>query len=117
MKTATLILTAFFLAGCAGTHDLIKDAEGKAYDRLAGAFSKYCEGKTEEGVLGALARQEALEARREIRQRGIGGPHGPMDKVPDLDDKTAYGTGPVIRVYCGGEKVPEAVWQDFIRIK
>ena len=117
MFRLTIVLMAILLVGCASTHDLTKDAEGKAYDSLAKAFSKYCEGKNQDGVLGGVARQEALEARREIRQRGIGGPHGPMDKIQDLDDKTAYASGPVIRVWCGGEKVPVDVWRDFVRVK
>ena len=115
MRLATVLVMATIVAGCSTTHDFIKDVEGQAYDRLAHVFTKYCEGKTYEGSLGDVAQQEALEARREIRQRGIGGPHGPAAKIPGLDDKTAYGNGPVVRIYCGGERVPQEVWADFIR--
>ena len=117
MKTLILAVLTLGLYGCGTTHDLVKDFEGKAYDRLAQAFSEYCEAKTYEGLAGKIARQEALEARREIRQRGVGGPHGPADKVLYLDDKTAYGFGPVVRIYCGDERVPTELWGDFVRVK
>ena len=117
MFRLTIALMAVLLTGCASTHDLIKDFEGKGYDSLAEAFSEICAAKTKDGTFGMIARQEALEARREIRQRGKGGPHGPADKVRYLDDKTAYGFGPVVRVYCGGERVPNEIWGDFVRIK
>ena len=117
MKTLLTLSVIILIAGCGTTHDLVKDFEGKAYDSLAGAFTKYCEAKTRDGITGMVARQEALEARREIRQRGKGGPHGPTDKVQYLDDKTAYGNGPVVRIWCGGERVPVDLWQDFVRVK
>ena len=117
MRTLLSVMAVAALTGCGTTHELVKDVEGKAYDSLAAAFSKLCEGKARDGLIGDVARQEALEARREIRQRGIGGPHGPADIITRLDNKTAYGNGPVVRVWCGGEKVPEQVWQDFIRTR
>lgn len=109
------------LTGCFSSaekvHDFVKDVEGKAYDRVAGAISKYCGGKTKDGTIGRLAMQEALELRREIRQRGSTGPVGPTEKPELLDDKTAHGPGPVVRIYCDGERVPVDMWEDFIRIK
>ncbi len=117
MKTIITLISTAFLAGCASTHELVKDFEGKAYDRLAQAFSEYCEAKTGEGTIGMIARQEALEGRREVRQRGTGGPQGPTEKPEYLDDKTAYGAGPVVRIWCDGGQVPPEVWEDFVRVK
>lgn len=118
-----LLLILPFLSGCFGTaekvHDFVKDVEGKAYDRVASAIDKYCEGKATQGSFQDIFLMEALELRREIRQRPIPGhgPQGPTHKPDLLDDKTAYGQGPVVRIWCGGEAVPEEIWQDFIRIK
>ena len=106
------------LSGCSSQekiHDFVKDIEGKAYDRLAGAISEYCAKKNQDGIGGSILTQEALEARREIRQRGHTGPPGPALLPGSLDEKTAYGPGPVMRIYCEGESVPEKLWQDFIR--
>lgn len=118
----TVVLFIPFLTGCESlgggkVHDFVKDVEGKAYDSVADAVTKYCKGKTKDGTFGEIAKQEALELRREIRQRGGYGPLGPMQKPEYLDDKTAYGTGPVVRIWCNGEPVPENVWWDFVRIK
>lgn len=116
-----LILLVPLLTGCFAStekvHDFVKDVEGKAYDRVAGAITKYCKGKTKDGTFGRIAKQEALELRREIRQRGNAGPQGPTEKPEYLDDKTAYGLGPVVRIWCEGEPVPENVWWDYVRIK
>ncbi len=108
-----IIVTAILLTGCSGkTHDFLKAIEGKAYDQAAKMASKYCE-RTDNRIL----RQERLEARREIRQRGFAGPEGPLVKPPKLDDKTAYGDGPVVRIWCEDEDVPSQVWDDFVREK
>lgn len=121
MKYVILIAATLMLTGCFSSaekvHDFVKDVEGKAYDRVAGAISKYCKGKTKDGTIGRVAMQEALELRREIRQRGSTGPLGPNVKPELLDDKTAYGPGPIIRIYCDGERVPADMWDDFVRIK
>ncbi len=117
MRSLALAISTALLVGCGTTHDFVKDVEGKAYDSVAGAITEYCKGKTHKGILGMIARQEALELRREIRQRGKDGPQGPTDQVPLLDDKTAYGAGPVVRIWCDSESVPEDIWPDFIRIK
>lgn len=117
LNLLSLIPMTLMVSGCGSTHDFVKDVEGKAYDRVSGAISKYCGGKTKDGVIGIIAMQEALELRREIRQRGSTGPLGPNVKPELLDDKTAYGPGPIIRIYCDGERVPASMWDDFIRIK
>ena len=110
MKKLLILLP--FLAGCSTTHEFVKDVEGKVYDSLADAFSEYCE--RQEGDWAVLFNQEALELRREIRQRGTHGPetHG---ELPFLDNQTAYGGGPVMRVYCSDDVVPDAVWMDFVK--
>lgn len=109
-----LLLTLPLLTGCF-THDLVKDVEGKAYDSLANAFSKYCEPQGGGGIISPIVEQEALEARREIRQRGSNGPEA--FTVEGVDDQTALGDGPVVRVYCTDDDVPEAVQLDFIRVR
>lgn len=117
MKTISTIAATILITGCASTHDFVKDVEGKAYDRLADAVSKYCKGKIEGGVLQDIVLQEALELRREIRQRGSNGPQGPAEPVLYLDDKTAYAQGPMIRIWCEGESVPRDIWPDFVRVR
>lgn len=110
MKKALLL--APLLVGCGTTHDFVKDVEGKVYDSLAKAFSEYCE--KQEGDLAVLFNQEALELRREIRQRGT---HGPVvdEDVPFLDERTVHSVGPVLRVYCSDDVVPDEVWLDLVR--
>ena len=115
IRPSTFLATAFLLSGCSTTHQLVKDVEGRAYDSLARAFSEYCERRSNFGVLRAVVDRERLEARREIRQRGTGGPVGPDSSLEGLDEKTAHGSGPIIRIYCAGESVPADVWADFIR--
>ena len=120
-KTALVIPAALALSGCFATFDQVGDAvkaaEGRAYDAVAEAAEQYCEAKTADGIVGSIAEQEALELRREIRQRGGNGPAGPNVPPAGLDDKTAYGSGPVARIYCEGEEVPAEVWEDFVRTK
>lgn len=108
----TIFLTAILLtAGCSSTtKGFLKSIEGKAYDTAANSASKYCDNMT-----GPIATQERLEARREIRQRGTNGPLPTDANIPGLDHQTAYGSGPVIRIWCKGEEVPSAVWTDFVR--
>jgi len=116
-RLSLILVLSFVLMGCGTTNDFLKNVEGKAYDRTAHTITKYCELKNKDGLAGTIARQEALELRREIRQRGEQGPQGPTEKPEYLDDKTAYGPGPVVRIWCEGEPVPENVWWDFVRIK
>ena len=122
MIRLTLLAFTLVLAGCSTTHEFIKDVEGKNYTALAKTFDKYCALKVRQGAVGLIARQEALELRREIRQRIAcdgprHGPSGPAEKPRYLDDKTAYGCGAVVRVYCAGDPVPADVWKDFVRVK
>lgn len=106
-RTALVVLTATISTGCNG--DFLKHMEGKAYDRAAKAVSEYCERVTFSDVL----MQERMEARREIRQRGTQGP-APIT-LEGLDDQTAGGKGPIVRIYCHGEMVPTMVWKDLIK--
>ena len=102
-------LMAVGLSGC-GARDFLKQIESGAYDAAARGVSEYCE-RADRGVVAG----ERVEARREIRQRGKDGPAGPNYVVRGLDAKTAHGSGPVVRIWCVGEEVPEAVWQDLVR--
>ena len=96
-----------FLAGCAPVVQVTKAVESKSYDVLARSFSEYCERAD-------ILPRTRIEARREIRQRGASGPHGPV--IPEeLDPKTAYGQGPVVRIWCEGEAVPDEVWPGLVR--
>lgn len=123
-KSIIALVAVGVLSGCnmAGNvkkvHDFTKDVESKAYDSLAAAFTEYCAKQSGDiQFLDSIVEQEALELRREIRQRGGEGPAGPQSDVPQLDVKTAFGKGPVVRVYCSDDEVPHEVWNDFIRVK
>ena len=112
MKTK-IIIASLLLVGCTPkTHDFLKAIEGRAYDEASRMVSEYCD-KTDNFLL----KRERLEARREIRQRGYSGPAGPQVKPNDLDDKTAFGNGPVVRIWCDREEVPQEVWNNFIRYR
>ena len=99
----TLLVAVVLSTGCRG--DFLKQVESGAYDQAAKTVSVYCE-----HMDSSLAQQERLEARREIRQRGLNGPAAVS--VEGLDDQTAGGHGPVVRIYCHGETVPVRVWED-----
>lgn len=105
MQVKILVLM-LFATGCSA--DFLKSIETGAYDKAADAVSLYCE-QTDTDLLS----QQRIEARREIRQRGTEGP-APVF-FEGLDDKTAGGKGPVVRIYCHGETVPTAVWGDLIK--
>lgn len=107
------IIAAMALGGCTLLHDKSKEVEGRVYDSLADAASNYC--KWASGI--SFLDQERLEARREVRQRGKHGPDGPTYTIVSLDEKTAHGRGPVIRVYCHEDDVPPTVWADFVRVR
>lgn len=109
-------VVAFTLTGCL-SHDLVKDYEDKAYDSIAAAASRYCSPQATEGMVAYIAEHEALEFRRKIRQRGENGPTGPVVDVHLLDEKTSNGAGPVMRIYCSDDVVPDEVWKDFVRVR
>ena len=112
-KTIFAITVASLLGGCAyldKAGDFLKQIETGAYDAAAKGISEYCERADS-----PLAIQERIEARRELRQRGTDGPVGPFNWIEGLDEKTMTADGPVIRIYCRGEDVPDAVWKDLIR--
>ena len=111
MAKWSILLMSVFLMGCSGaTRDFLKAIETGAYDTAAEAVGKYCKRAT-----GPIITAERIEARREIRQRGGYGPNGPRTQVDGLDDKTAYGSGPVVVIYCSGEIVPYEVWNSLVR--
>ena len=108
---AQLAITMAALQGCSALHDMSKGVEGRVYDEVAEATTSYC--KWAAGK--AFFDQERLEARREIRQRGSDGPQPPAAPIPGLDAQTAQGQGPVVRVYCSSDPVPDAVWLDLVK--
>lgn len=112
MSMKGLVISALFvgLSGCSTTHDFLKMIESKAYDGAARAVSEYCE-RANKGII----KNERVEARREIRQRGFNGPPGPYIPFDDLDNKTAYGPGPVVLIYCADDEVPFGAWSGLIR--
>ena len=75
-----------------------------------------------EGVGGAgpeateLARRQAIEIAREVRQRGHHGP-APFPPPEGLDERTAAGPGPVlwIEVFCEGDRVPDLIREGLVR--
>ena len=99
-RIASLLTAVAVSTGCNGG-DILKQMEGKAYDKAAKAVSQVLE-------------RERLEARREIRQRGTEGPAPVVFK--GLDEQTAGGKGPIIRIYCHGEPVPTEVWADLLKL-
>jgi len=129
----TLALAASALiAGCSsleGTKDLPridKALERGAYEELVGAFSKYCGRLSGQGKEITSIRTKLT---REIRQRGINGPPPPHPAVSGmhhdaddgdvnaLDRNTRFGRGPIVMVYCKGDRVPEDVWKSLDRVK
>ena len=114
------IIASLLVAGCAAAdvgedaHDLIKAIERGAYDTAAEILSGYCEGVHDKGL---WVQRTRIEARREIRQSNKGrfGPLPPSTTIPGLDQKTAEGTGPVLRIWCQGEEVPDVIWEGLVR--
>lgn len=102
-------LALFALGGCNGG-GFLKDIESRAYDSAALAASEYCERGTN-----PILANERLEARREVRQRGTHGPLPPAEGVSGLDAHTAAGDGPVVRIWCQDERVPQEVWKDLVK--
>ena len=120
MRYLTILATAV-LAGCGTSHGFLKQIESQAYDGAAVTVSEYCKRVnqtdefTEETFGGKLANEERIQARREIRQRGENGPKAGKGIDKALDANTAQAGGPVVRIWCEGEEVPEVVWQDFLK--
>lgn len=112
MRLTLTTVLALALSGCGTTHEFFKDIEGKAYDNAAAAASKYCENADQRPL---IIKRTRVEARREIRQRGENGPLAPTNPIAGLDEQTALGDGPVVIVYCVGDTVPDAVWEDLVR--
>jgi hypothetical protein len=119
MKRALVItITALSLAGCTG--DIFDDIEDQRWDELATKVSDYCTRADRDNL---WVQRTRIESRREIRQRGRGGPVGPDVPPEGLDEKTAYGAGPVLMVWCHGETngqgeaypVPDPVWDGMVR--
>lgn len=108
VKEALAILLAGLAVATGCTADFLKNVESGAYDKAAAAVSNYCE-RTDSDVIN----ETRIEARREIRQRGTEGP-APIF-YEGLDDQTAGGKGPVVRIWCHGENVPVEVWKDLIK--
>ena len=95
-----------------GRLDFLEALEEGAYDTAAEQLSSYCKKVT--AVDSPTLAEERIEVRREIRQRGDNGP-GSVD-VPFLDEQTSRGEGPVIRIWCEGETVPEEIWKDYVKL-
>jgi hypothetical protein len=116
-KVCLALVVLAGLTGCAG--DVLDDIEDQQWDAAAAKVSTYCE-TVGQGDL--WVQRTRIEARREIRQRGRFGPIGP-GIIGGLDDKTAFGPGPVLMIWCDGETdgqgnfypVPDEVWQRMIR--
>lgn len=117
MTRTSICAAALLLASCSG--DFLDDIEDEAYDAAATKLSDYC--ALNRGDL--FWQRTRIEVRREIRQRGDNGPPGPVEVPEGLDQKTAFGPGPVLMIWCGGETTgqsipyapPETVWRAMIR--
>ena len=110
---------ALLVVGCSAnvqqsTHEFTKALERGAYDSVAEALSGYCSSVYDKGL---WIQRTRIEARREIRQstKGSRGPSPPDESIEGLDAKTAEGNGPVIRIWCQGEEVPEFIWTEMVR--
>lgn len=110
MRYFTFLSLAIVLAGCETTEGFLKQIESGAYNAAARSVSEYCK-RTSYDIVAV----ERVQARREIRQRGFSGPKGAVPGVKDLDKKTQHGPGPVVRIWCEGEEVPDVVFQDFVK--
>ena len=114
-----LVSISLLLTGCAANvketaHDLSKELERGAYDSVAEMLSDYCDTVYDKGL---WIQRTRIEARREIRQseKGRRGPKPPDHPIPGLDEKTSSGTGPILRIWCQGEEVPDIIWQEMVR--
>ena len=113
--SALILIPVILSTGCA--HDFWKDVEGRVYDSVAEQISDYCKITTDDPLKSVLREEERIEMRREVRQRGENGPGpAPAWTVPEIGENTAYGKGPVMRIWCEGEEVPDIIWQDYVRI-
>lgn len=118
MKKIFLLATLLFGA-CSSNEDRFrpdKAIEDPLYNRAAQIVSDICAKVYDRGL---WIQRTRAEARREIRQRGRYGPQRPNhlpDRIKDgLGKETMKGKGPVIRIYCEGEQVPDVVWSDLVR--
>lgn len=95
-------------------HDFSKELEGGAYDNVAEVLSEYCDKVYDKSL---WIQRTRIEARREIRQskKGRRGPSPPAKPVHGLDEKTSNGNGPVLRIWCQGEEVPDFIWEEMVR--
>ena len=57
------------------------------------------------------------EMLRFIRATGKHGPDAPRQLVSGVEEQILNGEGPILRVYCAGEKVPVEVWRDMREIQ
>lgn len=108
MKALTVAALSMALTGC-GAMDILDPAEDDMWDVIATIESQWCKDSIQ------WVERTRVEYRREVRQRGEGGPAGPVEPVEGLDDKTAYGPGPVMVFYCEGDTVPREVWEGLVR--
>jgi hypothetical protein len=119
VQFAWTLAGALLLAGCASStqkpeKDFAKALERGAYDNVSEMVSGYCNTVWDKGL---RIQRTRIEARREIRQssKGHGGPKPPEAPIPGLDAKTAEGKGPLLRIWCQGEQVPDVIWEDMVR--
>lgn len=131
MRAIPVVLLGLTLTGCnvEEVKGFLKQIESGAYDAAAKGASEFCDKMDND-----LGRVERIQVRREIRQRGYGGPlvqegsiespvgfslpeavTTPAPGVYELDVRTLYGSGPVVRIWCEGEEVPVAVWRDLAK--
>lgn len=100
----TIAVSAILISGCSAT-GFLKSIETKAFDASAVSASRYCEELNSE-----VSHIQRQEARRHVRAEGSYGPEAPSDVAVKLDDDMANGQGPVVRIWCEGEEVPDEVW-------
>ena len=126
-KVIFIFMLVLVVSGCASNRDeFFKALEHDQYHQLALGFTQYC-ARVYEG--GTLIERERIELVREIRQSHLGafGPEAPSSFLASLtipkdknkgqgaEAKTRMGTGPIVMVYCRGDKVPDEVWQSLDR--
>lgn len=114
-----LILVGSAITACQSAQnesdrDLGKALEHGAFDSLASIFSDYCNSVFDKGL---WIQRTRIEVRREIRQSPVGryGPSPPSKAIAGLDPNTANGKGPVVRIWCQGEAVPDVIWEQMVR--
>jgi len=118
-RLASAVGVGVFLSSCStnvqkSAHDFSKELERGAYDNVAEVLSEYCDNVYDKSL---WIQRTRIEARREIRQsdKGYRGPRPPAKSIPGLDEKTSNGNGPVLRIWCQGEEVPEFIWEEMVR--